>query len=177
MIAEEKTRPTCPQCKKEIALSRSVVAEYAGDPQAGDFWGKNMRLICQTDKWVHFETNGEHRIARLKKPAKARASETERKYVVFPAGADKYLPLPAGQWKRLEDGQIEAHVSYEDLENVKALRDVVAGVDVRRDVALPVDHHNETLLKDLPAFDEYLDELFGEDDSDLDDIFNELLAE
>jgi hypothetical protein len=41
--------------------------------------------------------------------------------VVFPA--DTPLPFPAGRWRRLEDGRIEALLSYNDLRVMRLWRD------------------------------------------------------
>lgn len=46
-----------------------------------------------------------------------------RCHVVFPA--DTRLPFPAGSWRRLADGRIEAYVNYEELQLMRVFRDEV----------------------------------------------------
>lgn len=45
--------------------------------------------------------------------------------VVFPANTS--LPFPAGSWRRLDDGWIEAMLSYKDLEQMHFWRDEILG--------------------------------------------------
>lgn len=54
-------------------------------------------------------------------------TKQSKQRVVFPAKSG--LPFPEGSWQRLEDGRIEALVSYSDLKNMKVIRDVIAGKD------------------------------------------------
>lgn len=46
-----------------------------------------------------------------------------KRLVVFPA--DTPLPFPAGSWRRLDDGRIEAQLSYDDLATMLYWRDVI----------------------------------------------------
>jgi hypothetical protein len=46
-----------------------------------------------------------------------------RRWVVFPA--DTKLAFPAGTWRRLEDGRIEAHLNYDDLKTMRMWRDEI----------------------------------------------------
>ena len=43
--------------------------------------------------------------------------------VVFPANTK--LPFPAGTWRRLGDGRIEAHLNYDDLKIMRMWRDEI----------------------------------------------------
>lgn len=46
-----------------------------------------------------------------------------RRYVIFPA--DTTLPFPAGSWRCLDDGRIEALLSYAELEKMRYWRDEI----------------------------------------------------
>lgn len=46
-----------------------------------------------------------------------------RRWVVFPANTK--LPFPAGTWRRLDDGRIEAHLNYDDLKVMRMWRDEI----------------------------------------------------
>ena len=50
-------------------------------------------------------------------------SAKSRRRVVFPV--DSPLPFPAGSWRRLEDGRIEALLSYAELEEMRRWRDEI----------------------------------------------------
>lgn len=62
--------------------------------------------------------------ARLSLPAKDEGFTNRTKCrVVFPANTS--LPFPAGSWRRLDDGRIEAMLSYVDLEQMRMWRDEI----------------------------------------------------
>lgn len=64
-------------------------------------------------------------LAARKAPSKAGEPFTTktRCHVIFPA--ETRLPFPAGSWRRLADGRIEAHVNYEELQLMRLWRDEV----------------------------------------------------
>jgi hypothetical protein len=71
-------------------------------------------------------------VAAILAARRARPRESEpfttltRCHVIFPA--DTRLPFPAGRWRRLDDGRIEARLCYNDLLVMRTWRDeVLAG--------------------------------------------------
>lgn len=97
-----------------------------------------ISYICHADSppdgsWVRplLEEIREHRkeVAAILAARTSRPKDTEvftagtRQSVIFPA--DTPLPFPAGSWRRLDDGRIEALLSYADLEEIRRWRDEI----------------------------------------------------